>query len=115
MTVNFTDLRDHNATDVNGFALQIGSKAPLVLFLARHTVVADERVCKREDLPTVTGVRHALGVACHSGVKDDFSICINNGTKAFAGKAGAVAEDELGHESPRSLLEDGTHGQLNPV
>ncbi len=91
-------MRADHAPHVDVLALEVLGKPPRVELLARHAVVADERVREREDLPAVAGVRKALVVPRHPRVEDHFPIRIHGCTKRFPPEHSAILQDQGGHK-----------------
>ncbi len=90
MTVFFTHLRHDHSAHMNIFTFQIFRKSPLVQFLGRDSVVADERVREDEDLPAVTGVRETFRIPRHARVEDDFSITVSFRSKGLSFECRAI-------------------------
>lgn len=62
----------------------------LVAGVGGDAVVADQRLCEDEDLATVGGVGHRLGVADEGGREDGFTGNVRLGSERLAFEDGAV-------------------------
>ena len=82
--------------DMDIVRLVVDGEADIVLRLGRHTIVADQRICQREQLPSVRRVGQRLRVADHRGVEDNFAGYAHLGAKRVTGPARSVVEDERG-------------------
>jgi hypothetical protein len=79
---------DTRGLDVGG--LEVTQQTVLITGSRRHAVVANQGLGKDENLSTVGGVGHGLGVSNEGGGKDGFTRDVGLGTKRLSGEDGAV-------------------------
>ena len=82
---------DTRGLDVGG--LEVAEQTVLVTGSGGHTVVANQRLGEDEDLATVGGVGHGLGVSDERGGEDGFTRDVGLGTKRLSGEDGAVLQN----------------------
>lgn len=84
------DIGNDNASalDVGGF--EILEEVILVTLIRRHTVVADEGLGENQNLATVGGVRHGLGVSHKGSREDGLAGDVHVGAKRLAMEDGTI-------------------------
>ncbi len=74
------------------WGFEVPEQAMLVAGVGGNTVVADQRLCEDEDLATVGGVGHGLGVAHERGGEDGFTGDVGLGSEGLAFENRAVLD-----------------------
>lgn len=92
------DISDDHACTLNVRRFEVLQELPLVELVGGNTIVANEGLGEDENLTTVGGVGHGLGVANERGGEDGFAGDVGVGTKGTAGKDGTVANGKGGVE-----------------
>lgn len=62
----------------------------LIAGIGRDTVVADQRLCEDENLTTVGGIGHRLGISHERGSEDGFSRDVGFSAERLAGEDWAI-------------------------
>lgn len=84
MAVVESYIRNDNASTLNVGGLKMLEKVVLVSLVGGHSVVANERLGKNQNLATVRRVSHGLRVADQRGGEDSFTRDVGIGTKSRA-------------------------------
>jgi hypothetical protein len=87
------DVGDNNASTLDVRRLKVLEEVELVTLVGGNTVVANQRLGEDENLATVRGVRHGLGIADKRRGKDSFARNVSIGAEGFASKDGTILFD----------------------
>lgn len=105
---------DTDALDVGGLKVLDEAKG-VGLLAGGDTVVADERLGEDQDLASVRGISHGLGVADHSSGEDGLAGDDSVGTERSTGEDGSVLEGEGGRSSGGGCCSGGSSGHESAV
>lgn len=70
--------------------LEVLEKVVLVTLVRGHTVVANQGLCKDQDLASVGGIRHGLRVSHKGGGEDGLARDVGVGTESLASEDGTI-------------------------
>jgi len=81
---------DDNSLALDLVRLKVLEQAKLILLLRGNTIVSDQGLGKDQDLTTVRGVGHRLGVSDQGGSEDCFSRDVRLGSESLSMEDGSI-------------------------
>lgn len=90
MAVLLSNIGNNHTSALDMGRLEILEKTELIALVRGHTVVADQGLGEDQDLATVRGVGHGLGVAHERGGEDSFARDVGVGTEGLALEHGTI-------------------------
>jgi hypothetical protein len=90
MTVLHGVVLNDNAGGLDVGRLEVSEQSVFIPRLGGHSIIANQRLCKDEDLATVGGIGHGFGVSNERGGEDGFARDVGFGTERLSREDGSI-------------------------